>query len=176
MSRFEFVIVRVWADRPCNDLATSQSAGRVGVATRVWSVSNCFHDPAGQSQFFGPVSRIHKFSLLHWPVQTANSIVVSVIAISRLVDNLQTWQDCPKSGGPRKVKGKDNLQRSRHQIVHRPNYKLKPFANSNRGTGELQVKPTNHTQPLSTFPAARSDHRSFGSNGPHFANSFRLLS
>ena len=35
------VMVWVWADRPCHYLATDQSAGRIEVGTRTWSVSKC---------------------------------------------------------------------------------------------------------------------------------------
>ena len=111
VSRIEFA-----ADRACNyvsDIA-GQSARRVGVATRLWSRSKSSRDPAGQTEFFIPVSLLHTLNWLYSYRQLAVRIVVSAITVFWLVDNVIP---------------------SRLQIVHWPNYKLNPFANSNHDTG-----------------------------------------
>ena len=43
---------------PCINLATGQSARRIGVGTRTSSVCKRCCDPAGQSEFFLAVSRL----------------------------------------------------------------------------------------------------------------------
>ena len=63
------VTVRVRADRPCNYLATGQSAGCIGVGTRKWLVWNCSRDPTGQSEFFVHVSRLHLLNWLYFYIQ-----------------------------------------------------------------------------------------------------------
>ena len=57
-SRFEF-------NRPCINLATGQSARRIGVGTRTSPVSTCCRDPAGQSEFFLAVSRLKTFNRIY---------------------------------------------------------------------------------------------------------------
>ena len=108
------VWVELWADRPCSDLATVQSAGRIRIGTRTQSVSKCSRNPAGQSEFFVRVSRLQTFNFIHCHRQVTVSKIVSAIAVFRLVDNLMP---------------------SHLQIVHWPNYKLGPLANSNRDNG-----------------------------------------
>ena len=86
VSRIEFA-----ADRACNyvsELATGQSARRVGVATRLWTRSKSSRDPAGQTEFFIPVSLLHIFNWLYSYRQLAVRIVVSAITVFWLVDNV----------------------------------------------------------------------------------------
>ena len=97
-------------------LATGQSARRVGVATRMWSRSKCSRDPTGQSEFFIPLSLQQTFNWLYCYRQLALAvrIVISAIAVFRLVGNILS---------------------SSLQIVHWPNYKLDSLANPARDTG-----------------------------------------
>ena len=96
---------------------TGQSARGVGVVKRTWSRAKCSRDPAGQTEGFVPISLIQTFNLLYSYRQLAVRVVVSVIAVFWLVDDVYMGLS------------------SRLQIIHWPNYKLNPFANSNRDTG-----------------------------------------
>ena len=97
--------VWVWADRLCNYLATGQSAGRIWVLTRTWSVSKCSRDLAGQSEFYVRVSRLQTFS---WPYCYRQLTVSYNSCLSH--SHVQTaWQ---------------SHMPSHLQIVHWPNYKL----------------------------------------------------
>ena len=53
---------RLGTDRPCNYLATSQSAGRIGVGMRTWSASKSRRAPFGQYELFVPDSRLQTFN------------------------------------------------------------------------------------------------------------------
>ena len=99
--------LRQWA-------GTGPSARRVAVGTRAWSRSKGSRDPAGQIEFFLPVSLPQTLNWLYSYRQLTVRIVVSAIAVFWLVDDVMP---------------------SRLQIVHWPNYKLNRFANSNRDTG-----------------------------------------
>ena len=98
---------------------TGQSARSVGVVKRTWSRSKCSRDPAGQIEVFVPVSLLRTFNWIYSYRQLAVRIVVSAIAVSWLIDDVRPYRGLP----------------SRFQIIHWPNYKLKPFANSNCNTG-----------------------------------------
>ena len=74
--------------------------------------SKCRRDLAGPSKLFFPVSHLLTFNWLYCYRQL--TVSVSAIAVFRLVDSLMP---------------------GRLRIVHWPNYKLKPFANSNRDAG-----------------------------------------
>ena len=66
------VTVWVYLDRPCSDLDTGQSARRIGVRTRTWSVSMLCSDPQVNLSF-SFVSRIPRHLIYVITVQTANS-------------------------------------------------------------------------------------------------------
>ena len=85
---------------------------RIGVGTHTWSVSKCSR--SDHSEFFVPVSRLQTLNLLYCYRQLTVCVVVSAIAVFRLVDNLMP---------------------GRLQIVLWLNYKPKLFANSDRDTG-----------------------------------------
>ena len=102
-----------WKSKVAVCLPTGQSAGRIGVRTRTWPRRSIW---VFRSYLAFPDILFTLTVLL----QTANSqysqyrTCLSHIPVFRLVDNLML---------------------SSHQIVHWPNYKLKPFANYNRDTG-----------------------------------------
>ena len=60
----------------------------IGDGTNTWSVSKCSLIAAGQSEFFAPVSRLQTLYLRYCCRQLSVSIVVSVIAVFRLVDDI----------------------------------------------------------------------------------------
>ena len=68
----------------CHSLSLSGSTLQL---PRHWPISrsNRSHDLAGQSEFFVPVSRLQTFYLLHGYRQLTVNIVVSAIAVFRLV-------------------------------------------------------------------------------------------
>ena len=80
-----------------------------------WSVSKCSRDPAGQYEFFIPGSCLQTFSWFYCYWEITINIFISAISVFRLADNTMN---------------------SRLQIVHWPNYKLKPFAFSDRDTDQ----------------------------------------
>ena len=79
VSRFEFTWIY---------LATGQSARRIGLGMRTWSVYTRCRDPAGHdSDFFVRVSPSLTFNLIYCCRQLTVSTVVSAIFVFRLVDS-----------------------------------------------------------------------------------------
>ena len=100
-----------------SELATGQSARRVGVVTRTVITVKLQSWPAVNLGFsFLNVSLLQTLNLLYSFRQLAVRIVVSDIAVVTLVDNLLS---------------------SRSQIVHWPNYKLDSLATSIRDAGTI---------------------------------------
>ena len=93
------------------------------VGTRTWSVTKCSRDPAGQSEFLFPFAHVMRREE-HYVGRRAMGIKIkgrrkhSCLSHSRFQTG---WQS------------------SRLQIVYWHNYKLKPFANSNRDTEAMQI-------------------------------------
>ena len=85
MSRVEFERIDL-----CNYLSTGQSAGRITVGTRTWSVSKCSRNHASQYELFVPVSGLHTFNWLYCYWQIPVCIVVSAIAAVVLFSDLIT--------------------------------------------------------------------------------------
>ena len=101
----ELSLQRIKLATTSHELANGQSARRVGVAMRTWSRSQCSRDPTWVNlSFFVPTSLLQISNRLYSYRQLAVQIVVSAIAVFRLVDNISS---------------------SSLQIVHWPNYKLK---------------------------------------------------
>ena len=81
------VTVWVCADRPCNYLATGQSAG-----IRTWFLSKYSRDPASQSEFFIPDSHLQTFNwLLTLLLYVANS-QCSCLRHSRFQNGWQSFR------------------------------------------------------------------------------------
>ncbi len=90
----------------------------IGLGTRTWSVPVRCRDPAGQSEFFVRVLRLKTFNWMYCYREFIVGIVVSAIAVFRLVDYILS---------------------SSLQIVHWTIYKLDSLANSTRDTGTMKT-------------------------------------
>ena len=60
----------------------------IGLGTRTWSVAMRCRDPAGQSEFFVRVLRLKTLNLMYCYRELIVGIVVSAIAVFKLVDNI----------------------------------------------------------------------------------------
>ena len=60
----------------------------IGLGTRTWSVAMRCRDPAGQSEFFVRVLHLKTFNWMYCYREFIVGIVVSAIAVFRLVDNI----------------------------------------------------------------------------------------
>ena len=75
----------------CHELSYRESSSFwpiIGVGTRTWSVALCCRDPAGQCEFFLRVTRLKILNWIYCYRELIVGIVVSAIAVFRLVDNI----------------------------------------------------------------------------------------
>ena len=84
--------VSCWATGPVSridfTLKSSVYWPIIGLGTRTWSVAMRCRDPAGQSEFFVRVLHLKTFNWMYCYREFIVGIVVSAIAVFRLVDNI----------------------------------------------------------------------------------------
>ena len=111
---FTTIINSCLLDRPYNNIATDQSAGRIRVGRRTYQYQNAAVISPAKYEFFVPVWGLQTLKWLYCYRQLTISVVGSAIAVFTQFDNSMP---------------------NRLRFVHWPNYKFKPLANSNRDTG-----------------------------------------